>query len=389
MPNGINGAAAANALTACRRLVESGFALMVLAVIVLLLASGCGGGGSAQDETLSAIDESIAMLNTNPSNWRDALDHAIAKLPVNADSTIRNELTNLSNRTVAAATEEFRCQTDFLGARAKEGLIRARAHASGQVYPKPEPVLCDITPALIDMNSPPEQRNQVALSGYDFDAADLQLFLVSPVRSIEVSDHLSRQTHYHATANLGASGVPISPEATKLSLASNGWEIGSVPIIQRTPPRCESESIGTDPVARTYLPPHVPPGDREFFGNVDITIKVYLLSTATHIDATIEMNAVEPAGDHTTARGTSEPFRVYTAPAGKVISAVLVPLRDELAYHDSTWEDDTFQGAGGAVRTYVARGDHYGEDAGTWTQVTVYFNAFNVQLTQTQDCQGT
>jgi hypothetical protein len=359
----------------------------LLAVIVT--SSGCGASGTATDitnRTLAVIQNAINQLDANSANWRETLNQALDKLPKDAQSTIRTELTDLTTRTVAAVGEQFKCAVDFLGQRAKEGLQRIKASLLHQAIAL-RPALCDVTPSTVDMSLSPERRTHIDISGYNFDAAPgMSLYLRRTGEEVLLDrNFLSIQTHYHMTINLGSNGVPLTSTSQALIIRWNGSDFSTIQLVQPLPPACKTTPYSASVSPRTYVPPWTA-GDKEFFGHADIHVKVSLIKNDTFIDGEIYMKAEQPNDDHTTAEGTDH-FRVYTAPAGWKISQLDGPTEDpELHYLDTTWEDDHFGGGGGIVSEYTVRGDHNGADAGTWTQVTISFNALKVTLVENQGC---
>jgi hypothetical protein len=367
-------------------------ATAVMLCVVIGGTSGCLHGESENWRTATAneINDAFATIQAESSRWQQALADLQGRIPEEAQEWVRIELTNLATRSLQAATEQFRCQVDFLGSRVSAGLIRLRALVLREEVPSRPSVFCDVTPASVDMSVEPERRSKLDLSGYDFDQIPpLEVWLVRSADTLNVSQHLSRQTHYHMTLNLAGNGVPLDRSSQRLVFRQGDRDISFVPILQPKPRPCAVQPYAVPPSSRTYMPPHTGRGDKEFFGQVDITVRVGLEPHPSHLDVRLEMHAEQRTDDHSTASG-GETYRLYTAPEGLTISQVTTsPLSDELSYYDTDWEDDSFdRGPGGPVHRFVIRGDHSGPDAGEWAQVTAKLNPITLVLTKTKDCEA-
>ena len=86
--------------------------------------------GSADDLTekvVSSLDNAIGSLNANSANYQEVLQKLVTDLPGEVQSTVTNEVSNLLNRTVAAAGAEVRCDADFFRIRVQQALQRIKA----------------------------------------------------------------------------------------------------------------------------------------------------------------------------------------------------------------------------------------------------------------------
>ena len=131
-----------------------------------------------------------------------------------------------------------------------------------------------------------------------------------------------------------------------------------------------------------YRPPHTR-GDQDFFGHgpqVKITVRIRLNPARTEIESRIEMVAQEWDNgglrrDYTTAQGTSSWKTVYTVPAGKRIKQITSQTTGSWTYLDENHEQDQFLQPGKRlVQRFVSTGDTKGDESGTRTGVTIYFN---------------
>ena len=108
-----------------------------LVIFVPIMISGCSIGDKidkATDkvsdiagDTVATLDSAIDALDRNSSSWQTILQDTTNQLTTEAQSTVRNEISDLLNRSVAATGTELRCNADFIGARVRQALVRIRA----------------------------------------------------------------------------------------------------------------------------------------------------------------------------------------------------------------------------------------------------------------------
>ena len=364
-------------------------------LLVATLPSGCAScagplidtAQQAVDDAVSAIDRGIDALDVNSAAWQTVLQDISSQLTDDLQSTIRVEVTELLNRSVAAAGAEFRCDLDFIGVRVRQALIRLRARLLHQPIPPVEPALCAVVPGAIDMALEPNRRTKLEFFGYDFDTTPIKVTLHNTDGTVDVSDDLDRTTHYHMTLNLGANGVPLSNKSNRITLEWEGKVISSIAVIQPETPVCR-ERI-EQYVRNTFLsftPPHTR-GDREYKGHgPQVWATARWFHDDLHVWLSLWMKAEETKSDWTTAEGTREEV-YYTAPPGWRIEAVLGSLISSAHYIDTNHREDHIGGGpSGPVSEFVFRGDREGDDAGLYTGVDVYFNPMSVQLVETTNC---
>ena len=343
--------------------------------------------GSADDLTekvVSSLDNAIGSLNANSANYQEVLQKLVNDLPGEVQSTVTNEVSNLLNRTVAAAGAEVRCDADFFRIRVQQALQRIKAKYLNQPLPELEPNLCNVVPLAIDMNLSAERRNKLEFYGYDFDKTAIQVFLYNGLSKIDVSNKLDQPTHYHMTLNLGSNGVPISAASTRLVLRWNNRDISTIAIIQRSPEICETTYHTFQPASISFMPPLMR-GDREFAGHgPTVNSSVNLINTGKELIARVTMYARETRSDYTTGSGTKD-FVLYTSDPDKTIEAIVTPTAASYSYIDNNHNMDEFTGSG-PVRKFKFMGDGSGDDVGFHTRVEIDFNNIRLQLKETGDC---
>lgn len=372
--------------------------LLWLIVLAPIMISGCSIGEKIDKvtdtvtditgDTVAALDNAIDALDRNSSSWQVILQDTTQKLTADAQSTVRNEISDLLNRSVAATGTELRCNMDFIGSRVRQALVRIRARLLHQPIPPVEPALCHVVPAAVDMALDASRRNKLEFFGYDFDTTPIKVTLQDKSRTLDVSSNLDRLTHYHMTLNLGANGVPVSSASNRLTLEWQDRPISSIAVIQPATPVCKEKDVPISPRAYlSYTPPHTR-GDREYSGNgPEVWATARWINEGTHINFRLWMKAKETRSDWTTAEGERiESY--YTPPSGWRIDSIVEGKAESSAHYVDTNHTDDRKGGGssGPVKEFVFRGDRDGDDAGIHTGVDIYFNPLVVRLVEVANC---
>lgn len=381
-----------------RRLTGIRRSLLILVPLMSILLSGCGIGDKIDNltdkvsdvagDTVASLNSAIDTLERNSSSWQSVLQDTTKQLTKDAQSTVRNEVSDLLNRSVAATGTELRCDADFIGARVRQALVRIRARLLNQPIPPVEPALCHVVPPAVDMALDPSRRNKLEFFGYDFDTTPIKVSLQDQSRTLDVSTSLDRPTHYHMTLNLGANGVPVSAASNRLTLEWQQRLISSIAVIQPATPVCEEklDTYARD-VGLTYNPPHTR-GDKEYSAHgPEVWATARWIMDATSVSVRLWMKAKETRSDWTTAEGVLvKPY--YTAPPGWRIESVVGGDVESSAHYIDVDHNDDRQGSGpnGPVKEFNFRGDHKGDDAGSYTGADVTFNPLVVKLVKVANC---
>jgi len=364
--------------------------------IIISLLSGCGLIDKLKDmfssgtsQVVLVLDQAITSLDVQSANWQEILNKAIKDLPDQVSNTVRGDVSNLLQRTVAATNGELFCDVDFFRVRVQQWLQEIKAKYLGSAQPVIEPHLCNVVPGAVDLSLSPNQRNLIEYFGYDFDQAQIQVLLKSANgSSLDVSQNLQKQTHYHMTLNLGSNGVQFDQNSEYITLRWNNTDISTISIIQPTTPICETSYLDINTNTITFIPPRYGTGDPDFSGNgPNVNCSVSLTNYGDHIVASIYMDAKETCSDWTEARG-SQNYTIYNADPDKTIEAIVSPISASMSYTDSNTDNDNF-GGNGCVKSFIFVGDTHGDEAGTRTCVTIAFNPIRVQLKEKGNCVST
>lgn len=363
--------------------------------VILVFTVGCGLKQTIQDtaqnitnNTAALIDDAIDEITHQSDSWQATLQELSEKLTDDAQSTIRNEVQNLADRTIAAAGSELRCNVDFLGARVVQALQRIKAELLKKPIPERNPAICQVVPSAIDMNLMPNRRNKVDISGYDFDNQPLKLYLIDNTgKKVDFSYAINRVSHYHLVLNLGSNGALLNEISSRLVLEYKDNQISSIAVTQPVIPDCKEEEVSFSPDIITFTPSHTR-GDREYNGNgpnVNARVNIYIDNNT--IKARVRMQARETKSDWTTAEGSSV-FTVYTAPSNRRIISIVSDKETNVNYIDSGHAEDFFEkGSGELIKRFAFVGDTDGDDAGTRTRVKATFNRVVVKLKEIGNCK--
>ncbi|MCC6725463.1 MAG: hypothetical protein IT258_13225 [Saprospiraceae bacterium] len=341
------------------------------------------------NRTVALINDAIDKVTSQSASWQTTLTELESKLIKDTQSTVRTEVSNLADRTVAVAGTEFRCNSDFLGNRVVQELERIKARYCGKTVPERVPAICQVVPSAVDMSLEPGRRGQIDITGYDFDnQPNLRLYLVAGGLKMDVSASLNKLSHYQMVINLGQNGVLLNENSTNLMLEYNGKELSSIPITQPIIPDCIVEERVIPMSEVTFMPVHTR-GDKEFEGHgPQVASNVEVYPKGNTLEAHIYMKAEETKSDWTTAEGHLQQT-MWTAPADRMILEVTSDGSSVISYLDSNHADDYFeQGSGELVKRFVFVGDTDDKDAGVRTKVTVYFNDIRVKLKQIGNCKN-
>lgn len=352
-------------------------------------------------KTEQLIQTAIATIQEESGNWRTALRDLANQLTESAQSTIRTEVNNLLTRAQATAGAEAKCFVDFMRGRLIQELQRLIAVVRNAHPPLLAPVFCSPVPASIDMSLPAGRRNKIELFGYDFDryarlGTNVKAVLVKAGgRQEDVTTHLSQQSHYLMTVNLGGNGIVLNEQARKIQLKTGSDDVvAEIPVIQQTVEACAVVNQDLFPLSSRIeiVPLKKGSGDADFGGSARITCSVRLKVTADkkEVEATFKMEAKEYGtqfNDHTKAEGERTTV-LYRCPDGFVIEKILSETGYENTYTDKDWNMDTFSvGGNNAVDYLNIYGDHLGADIGDYTKAQFTMKKIRVQLKQSGRCR--
>lgn len=230
-----------------------------LTVLLLLSANSCSGPDVPDlnanlkvevehlDKAIQTLDTGINTLGKESGSWRKTLEDVRDKTAADIQSTIKTEITNLIDHGVSVIGQESRCNVDFVAKRSRFELIRikneliAKRNELAQkigispiplsTIPAVTPAICIVSPSSLDLTTPPDRRNKIDISGYDFDSAPIVVMLRNSDQEIDVTRYLAKPSPLNMSLNLGGNGVPLSSNSQMFILKVGENEISSINII--------------------------------------------------------------------------------------------------------------------------------------------------------------
>lgn len=369
--------------------------LLLMGGLFSLTSTGCGSciPEGPLEKAVRVIDNGIQDIQVNTSAWQTILQRVSNDLPSEIESVFRVEAQRLVTRSIATAGIEFRCNTDFLAARAVQSLQRLKAQLLKDDPPTLPPAFCQVEPSSVDLKLSPSSWSTLMLAGYDLDTLDssggmLQVHLLNAdgVTTPMPENRIGRTTHYLITLNLGDIASQLYRDRiAKIVVSWNGSSTGypQVVVIPWEPKR-ETVVImigSTGP----YYPARVGSGDADFDTHDDeptaLDLQGEILLSEQAISSRMYMHARESVPDHTEVEGWSPWARHYDAPAGWRI--VDVQPRAASEHHAQVTEHGALtytRPSGEVVNRFEAFVDRDGDEAGTWTSVITHWNPLQITI---------
>jgi hypothetical protein len=341
---------------------------------------------------VAVVDRGIREIQSESAGWQTVLRHVSEQLPANVSQVIRDDAQNLAQRSVAAAGTEFKCNVDFLSARAVAALERLKARIQGIDPPPLPPAFCHVTPDAIDLKSPPASWSRLTFHGYDLDHSDkkgrqFQLLVLdgNGEKRVIQEDRVGRTTHYQVTVNLGSLAPEMSAKKSVKILASWNDSTDGMPQVVILPWETQRRTDRVPIGARTYMPPKIGRGDADFDTHdnehMSLEVRGELSVSGSQILCRIYMHAREERDDWTEVGGWSDWAVAYTAPAGWKITNVNPQQASVQTANIAANGLFTYpRPSGEVVSQFNVWGDRDGDEAGNWTRVEVHWHPVDVTL---------
>jgi len=334
--------------------------------------------------TVLVLDESIRAMGDSTADAREILRGIAPRLRASA-KPIAASIDRFLRRIPARTSADFVCGEDFVRTRAREELVRIRETVLGFTPSALEPRFCYATPNAIDASYPP---SVVELYGFDFDAAPVEMFLVSDSGYKDVSAALIHRTHYHLTLRIGAAdGVKLTRESMSLGLTWGHLIAHVIPIVRANTPLCRStveeipagKSITVDP------PPLVGDAPPTALAAPALVAHATLDFQSNAVIATVCAVARQSVGRSTVYSGCADEY-VASLDPDRAIEAILGPLEARLSTSPSERAaDGVVGGPSGFVRRWVL-GRSPGSRSSGEHSVTTILDRVRVVLTAAEGC---
>jgi hypothetical protein len=209
--------------------------------MLVLVALASGSCNLIPDRALEDLERAINVLETQSKAWQDVLRELESKLKRDADDLLQHQVTNLVQRSAAAAATNVQCVVDATKGRITESL-RNLVRVRKKLTPVATiPYVCSVVPSPIDLRVPRNTMASVDFFGFDMDLSQptaIEVWLTDDhdAKQENVSRWLQVPSHYHMQLNVSPGGVPFKPTSHSLVLKWNGREVSSVNIAHNKPP---------------------------------------------------------------------------------------------------------------------------------------------------------
>jgi hypothetical protein len=325
------------------------------------------------------------------------LQRVANELPEEISETIRVDAQSLATRAIATMGSEFRCNVDFLGHRAVQSLQRLKAKLLGMDLPILPPAFCQVDPPSVDLKVPPEKWSTVILYGYDLDHKDkaneaLKILLLDEQGGSTplAESRIGRTTHYQITLNLGNMARELyEKQVNKMVVAwegtSDGYpQIVVVPWEAHRPPYAIVSIDSTD-----YTPPHTA-GNKDFWTRDESPTELAVCGQM-QIDNGVLYNRVYMYAqqihpeDNTAVEGWDVWRIAYQAPPGYRIVSVTPNTSFSCVRTKVSVPETAFNLPAGEIASrFQVWIDRSGDEAGTWSKVSVEWRELQVVIEQTR-----
>lgn len=367
-------------------------------------------------DAIHSLDNAIARLAEESADWRVVVTNLEKEISEDVQSTIRNEVQDVTRNAILLAGSEFRCNAEFMRIRLRRELIYLRnsiAHRLNALLEKksfsiplipeesPEPFICSVVPSAVDLSIDRERRAKIDIYGFDLKSRPISVSLrgygtFNPINALFII------SDFHAVLDLTESGADISPTIREIVLSWDNKVKSEIPILAHEKIReCTTSEKEIYPGTDTFTPPAVTDSqyggkpDKDFDDNgpcVTFSLRLYLNPARKILRATYTMDALECPDDFdfahkdfTQAVG-SRTITLYNAAADERILSFNVDRSFNHRYIDDTEDEQDIRTFSGLtpVEELEYTGDTDGNEAGTKTGVKVTFRSIKLQIEKCQ-----
>jgi len=353
------------------------------------------------------IDRTINQLGGEVTNFNQIMDDAVDQIRL-LDDVVANQIKNAqdaANNFVASSSAEIRCSFAFTIDFLVQKLENIKTSLKGEEAPALEPKICTATPEIVDMNRPPNDRNNVSISGYFFkDSPEkLVLYRVNQGGSmVNYTSKLSISSDYKVIINLGQNGIPLSSDTEKLQLTWNGMIISEIPVIQAIPEPCFQKQRTITNISSVKMTPQYGPnffngkeGNRNFRGKGPCTfirVKLFTSNGGRALYANIFVRMYEcpdkmefTQWDYTYGEQTKI-VKLADADPGFRIKSISTSSWATIENVDKEKNRTELISGEGPVRTVLIQGDVSGNDLTGPSYVDINFNNISVVYEEIGNC---
>lgn len=355
---------------------------------------------------VDSFDRAIDSLSRQSSDWQVTLQQLEKSIVADVQSTVRVEVTNLLREGVLGAGVEFRCDGEFISIRTARELARIRndlartLNGAGLKPPIPllpipptQPYVCSAVPVAVDMSLGPERRSMLHVFGFDLRSLPISADVIDAAGvQTPVSGSLGVISDTELVLDLTERGAGLTENHRLIAFSWNGSVQSVIRVLApgAEGPSCHTETVLVTPGSNTFVPPRVGKGDADFSGHgpcVLFNLRLDLDLLRSRLTANFDMDAYECSDydkrkkDFTEARGSGQIVLFQVTSPGDRILGFDLGSSSSNQYIDSDHQDDLFTlGGTNPVEKLIFVGDTDGNEAGTRTQVTIFFRELRIQV---------
>lgn len=178
------------------------FCLGLLILVLIISVSGCSLISSINSavasfdiraaDAIHSLDNAIARLAEESADWQVIVTNLEEEISEDVQSTIRNEVQDVTRTAILLAGSEFRCNAEFMRIRLRRELIYLRnsitqrlnallANTSFSIplipEESPEPFICSVVPSAVDLSIDRVRRSKIDIYGFDLKSRPISVGL--------------------------------------------------------------------------------------------------------------------------------------------------------------------------------------------------------------------
>ncbi|WP_340198564.1 hypothetical protein [Ascidiimonas sp. W6] len=354
---------------------------------------------SILDNTNKILDKAVNDLAGNSENFNSIIQEAIDDIK---DAHIKEQLNDALFIATNNVSAELKCTIQFTADFLIKKIRIIKAEYNDEPIPLQEPMICVIHPDGVDMNLPPNLRNNITISGYflkeNYRNFELYHYASNGIKTNKTS-HLSMSTDYKLKINLGSNGITLNENSSKLVLELEDDIVSEIVVLQVQPEPCETKTwsytnlsnLVVYPVHKRF--PGKRKGDNDFDDNgpcVTGDVSVFTKNNGRELWAYswVQMwecpdNLSKSRSDYTYGNASKE-MKLATVEEGFRIQRINIATTSSFQYIDKDHSTESISGSG-PVSQYRIHGDTEGSDLGA-SRVEISFKSISVSLIELGDC---
>lgn len=162
--------------------------LACLLTLLITTLSSCNNKDDIK-KAVAALDIAIQRLDNNSNDWQRTLKDLEKTANEDGKRLIKNEVSDLMQRSVSAVGTNIKCIADFTGIRVKQQLINMKNKILGIPLQPFYPRICTTIPdngITLDNDRNPKNE-KFEMFGFDFDKCDVTVLLENETDTVDIT----------------------------------------------------------------------------------------------------------------------------------------------------------------------------------------------------------